>query len=120
MKVELKFDASLWRKLHSKARKAVTHKRQKKFKRFIKYLIQNSPCDQCKLHLGEFLQKNPLKKYCHIKDSNTGLNVGYFRWSWLLHNDVNSRLGKQIINLYKAYAIYYPDVPIFHPQPIIY
>ena len=45
----------------------------------LKYII---PCDKCRLHYTQRLDKNPVTKY--LKDSNT-----LFKYTIDLHNEVN-------------------------------
>lgn len=103
----LKLDGQLWDKIHQKGKDAVTCKRKKRFKKYIKKLVKKIPCDKCKNHLKEFLSQEPLTKYFNLYDRNTGEDIGIFRWTWLYHNDVNSKLDKPVVSWDQAYKKYY-------------
>lgn len=110
MKRDIKLGPDLWMYIHNKAKLAGLsndcHK-IKRFKKLIKHVIKNSPCNECKNHLKEFIKRYPIKKYYYVNDKLTRKNIGLFIWSWMLHNDVNSRLGKPIVPFQDAYSYYY-------------
>lgn len=73
---------------------------------YIKELIPIIPCSTCKQHAIEYLKLNPLKEFIGVKDPTTGDNIGMFKWSWIFHNSVNERLGKNIMNFDTAFNMY--------------
>lgn len=62
----------------------------------LKYII---PCDKCRLHYTQRLDKNPVTKY--LKDSNT-----LFKYTIDLHNEVNKSLDKKIYSYDEVVDIY--------------
>lgn len=90
----------LWYKIHRKAIKAKGRKKKvKKYVKFIFKIYHSIKCEDCKGHLRKFMGENPLHMYCDSKD-------GLFIWSWKLHNDVNQRIDKNIIDYDRAKALY--------------
>lgn len=65
------------------------------------YRIPNLGCD-CRQHWRELVTSNP-------PDFST--SNAFFRWTVARHNDVNARLGKPIMPLDHALALYSPKSP---------
>lgn len=67
---------------------------------FFESLKYNIPCDKCRVHYTQRLNKNPIIN--HLKNSDT-----LFRYTIELHNDVNISLGKrtytydEVVDFYK-------------------
>lgn len=60
--------------------------------------LKNSlPCPLCKKHYADYLIKNPI-------DYNNLTNIKY--WLFNLHNNVNSRLNKEVIQIDNLSTIY--------------
>ena len=57
------------------------------------------PCDKCKLHYTQRLNRNPVGK--HLTDPNT-----LFIYTIDLHNEVNKSLGKKIYSYDEVSKIY--------------
>lgn len=50
-------------------------------------------CIHCRKHLDLLCKKIPLSSFSGTYDEN-GRDIGLFKWTWLIHNKVNRRLGK--------------------------
>lgn len=81
----------IWVLMHMKAIKSIEFTDKIDFLHFIDYLCNNFPCERCRRHMIEYVDKDPPLNYFTIPD-------GMFYWSWKFHNDVNQRLGKPIID----------------------
>jgi hypothetical protein len=66
---------------------------------FFNSLKFNIPCDKCKIHYTQRINKNPIMN--HLKNSDT-----LFRYTIELHNDVNVSLGKRTYTYDEVVAIY--------------
>lgn len=99
----------IWYSIHLKGALATTDYLKDMFEEYINELCDNFPCKKCKKHFREFLDKNPIKNYRNIIDK-FGEDIGLFKWSWMFHNDVNKRLGKDLIDYELAYQIYYTQL----------
>lgn len=89
----------VWWNIHILALRANTQEKINEYIDYIKYILPKLPCLTCRNHATEYLKKHPLEEFINI-------NEGMFRWSWIFHNEVNVRLGKQIINYYTAINLF--------------
>lgn len=64
-------------------------------------------CEECRYHIRTFCRQYPIREYVRQKiKQGMDLQIAVFRWTWLLHNDVNKRLGKEILPFRFAFMIY--------------
>ena len=75
------------------------------FIQFVKAIIESFPCEKCKIHALEFVQRNPPEKYLHVTN-NIDEHIGMFKWSWLFHNTANKGLNKPLISFEEAWRLY--------------
>jgi hypothetical protein len=94
-----------WMKIHRDAVRATTEERKRCFEYNMVEDCDTFPCAKCKTHLRTFIDNHPLKNYWYIKD-NKGHDIGFFKWTWELHNQVNQRLKKYQPTLEEAYGYY--------------
>jgi hypothetical protein len=66
---------------------------------FFNSLKTNIPCDKCRMHYTERLDKTPIINHLSNSDS-------LFRYTIGLHNDVNISLGKRTYNYDEVIEIY--------------
>lgn len=98
--MKYKLGPELWKKIHKKAIKANrSTKRKKKFIKFINKVYKSIECDECKGHLRQFMDNEPIIHYLDI-------DHGVFTWTWRLHNAVNDRVGKEMIDHDDAFSMY--------------
>ncbi len=67
-------------------------------------LCDHFGCEKCKPHIKKFIETHPYKKYNNLYYK--GEEIGYFKWSWELHNEVNKRLNKTLISFDEALIMY--------------
>lgn len=78
---------TIWRLIH------LTSKyKPNNLKSLINYLVDNFPCENCRMHLKKYVLKNPITEN--------------FEYTFKLHNSVNKRLGKPILTFQQAYSLY--------------
>ena len=77
----------------------------KKFKEKIEDLKENFFCINCRNHFNLLCKKIPLSDFLKVYDSN-GNNIGPFKWTWIIHNKINMRLGKEIMPFKTADDMY--------------
>ena len=94
-----------WMKIHRDAMKATTEERKRVFEYNIEEDCNTFPCAKCKTHFRKFLDTHALKQYWQIYD-NKGQDIGFFKWTWELHNQVNRFLKKYEPTLQEAYDYY--------------
>ncbi len=93
----------MWASLHIDAVHAVTDDLKRAFVINTNAKCDNFKCAKCKPHFRSFINSNPFEKYWNIKN-NDGKDIGFFKWTWELHNQVNKRLNKTITTFDEAYA----------------
>lgn len=68
-----------------------TYSEKRSAKELFNALVHLLPCPVCRSHYKETLQKIPVETWL---DNRTSL----VEWVWMVHNDVNERLGKPVIS----------------------
>ena len=85
-----------WDKIHEETFEADLHSEKRDSTIIsLKTIFNNYPCPSCKSHLMKYLEEHPIEKAEKL-----------FVWGWELHNDVNLRTNKQIIDYETAYSTY--------------
>ena len=92
-----------------------TYSEKRSAKELFNALVHLLPCPVCRSHYKETLQKIPVETWL---DNRTSL----VEWVWMVHNDVNERLGKPVISQaeflrrYTEMAEQGLPIPPSHPQ----
>ena len=92
----------VWFTIHLMAAKAVDTISKELFIDYLNVIIKNVPCLTCQEHATKYLRENPLIGYLTDEDPQ-----GLFRWTWIFHNFVNSRLHKPFVDWNTAYSMFY-------------
>lgn len=87
----------MWHVMHGTGARAITPARKQCFIELLTYYIEEFPCINCRTHLANYLQMNPISLFESATDAS-GREIGYAKWTWMLHNDVNRRLGKPFMD----------------------
>ena len=121
----------IWFMLHMLAVEAITSTLKDAFVHNVLILCARFPCQKCKHHFQHFIDTHPFSNYRYIRDQQ-GRDIGFFQWTWELHNAVNARLDKPYVGLNIAYEFYAvaqmglcltcgdPEDPVTHPTPTTY
>lgn len=96
----------IWFDIHVTAINATTNKLKEAFVIYINNLCENFRCKKCQPHFREFIDNNPLANYWGIYSPTDRKDIGFFKWSWLLHNEVNARLRKYQPTFEEAYRFF--------------
>lgn len=94
-----------WFKIHTDAVAATTPALKEAFIVNINATCDNFRCKQCQMHFRKFIDSHPLRAYWNLRDAH-GRDIGFFQWTWELHNQVNKFLHKYQPTLEEAYAFY--------------
>ncbi len=78
----------LWKAIHSMAATANTRETRMHFKNMMTHMAYILPCDVCRNHLSQNMNKIPIEKYMKSSES-------LFLWTFLLHDAVNDSQGKK-------------------------
>lgn len=100
----IKVGPGIWFSLHTSAIKATTIGSKESFILFVNSVCDNFKCMKCKPHFRKFIDTHNFKNYWNIK--HKGHDIGFFKWTWELHNEVNKFLGKYQPSLEEAYLYY--------------
>ncbi|MDA9846622.1 Erv1/Alr family FAD-linked sulfhydryl oxidase [Flavobacteriaceae bacterium] len=95
----------LWYQMHMKTFEYPNNPSQKdkdNIREFFRGIINLLPCEACKEHYIEFLQKRPIRYQYDNRDS-------LIKWLIDFHNEVNSRTGKRVLSYQEARSIYEPQ-----------
>jgi len=95
----------IWFTMHIAAVRATSDILKEAFVVYINALCDNFKCKKCQPHFRKFIDTHAFKDYWNIKDSS-GRDIGFFQWTWELHNQVNKFLKKYQPSLHEAYAFY--------------
>lgn len=98
------FGPGIWFVLHTEAVRCTDDKKKEEFIKLVNSLHENFRCEKCKLHFGKFIDRHPLKSYWSIYKNK--VDVGFFKWTWELHNEVNVYLKKSTVSFDEAYDYY--------------
>lgn len=101
----VKIGPGIWFKMHIEATKATTDPSKIAFVENINAVCDNFKCLKCKTHFRKFIDTHHFRSYWSIYDDH-GKDIGFFQWTWELHNQVNKFLGKYQPTLAEAYAFY--------------
>lgn len=96
----------VWFTIHLLAKNATDYNSNIRFVKYMKLLSKNYPCLKCRKHIEKYLLENPINihKKLYNKDK---INIYMFKYTWYFHNDVNSRLNKQLLPFNEVYNMYY-------------
>lgn len=95
----------MWFKIHTNAVHAITPVLKSAFAVNINKLCDSFRCKVCQPHFRLFIDTHPFINYNNMFDDR-GRDIGYFKWTWELHNSVNNRLDKPCPTLEEAYNYY--------------
>lgn len=95
----------VWYSIHLKAYEAVDDDSIEDFIEYMNLLALKFPCKNCRQHIKEYIETHPFQDLISMKNSS-GRNIGMFKWSWLFHNAVNTRINKQHIDWETAWNMY--------------
>lgn len=87
----------IWYVIHFNAAKAVTLQDKESYIKMIKSFCKDFFCDKCKIHLSQFVSRDPPEKSIN----------NLFQWSWRCHNNANTLTGKKLFPYDKAYDLFY-------------
>jgi len=101
----IKIGPGIWFKIHIDAINAVTDPLKEAFVININAVCDNFKCKKCQPHFRKFIDTHSFEKYWNVLDSK-GRDIGFFQWTWELHNQVNRFLKKYEPSFEEAYEFY--------------
>lgn len=100
----------IWFMMHTLAVRAITDELKRSFVIYVNSLCDNFRCKKCQPHFRKFIDTHPFQNYWYTFDQ-AGRDIGFFKWTWELHNQVNKFLKKYEPTLQEAYE-YFSDSEI--------
>jgi len=100
-----KIGPGMWADLHIEAVYAVTDALKEAFSINTNAKCDNFRCKKCQPHFRKFIDTHPFKSYWNIRDAK-GRDIGFFKWTWELHNQVNKFLSKYEPTFEEAYEFW--------------
>lgn len=88
------FGPPTWKRLHYAAARMYA----RDFFPYLEREVSQLPCDKCKKHATRYLKDHPVGNFQDL--------TGAFRYVWLLHNTVNTRLKKPLVSFEDAIRMY--------------
>ena len=101
----VKIGPGIWFYMHTEAVKAVTDPLKITFEVNINAICNNFKCKKCQSHFRKFIDTHPFTNYWNLHDE-FGRDIGFFKWTWELHNAVNKFLGKYQPSLQESYELF--------------
>lgn len=101
----VKIGPGIWFIIHTDAVKATTDPLKIAFEININAICDNFKCKKCQPHFRKFIDTHPFINYWNIRDA-MGRDIGFFQWTWELHNEVNKFLHKYQPSLQEAYNFF--------------
>lgn len=95
----------IWFGIHIGGVQATNDERKTAYVSHINALCDNFKCKKCQPHFRKFIDTHPFKDYWNIYDSH-GRDIGFFKWGWEMHNQVNKFLKKFEPTLDEAYEFF--------------
>lgn len=104
----------IWQIIHLKAKLAIDNQTKKHFIDEMYFHYNNFPCANCRKHIQEYMDSHSFEPFYDMKN-NTGTEIGMFKWSWMFHNAVNTRLQKPYLDWNTACEMYQINETVFKP-----
>jgi len=101
----VKIGPGIWFIMHTDAVKAITDDLKMAFEINTNAICDNFKCKKCQPHFRKFIDTHPFINYRNIRDA-MGRDIGFFQWTWELHNEVNKFLHKYQPSLQEAYNFF--------------
>lgn len=100
-----KIGPGIWFDLHVEAVHSITDALKEAFIVNTNAKCDNFKCKKCQPHFRKFIDTHNWKDYWNIRDAK-GRDIGFFKWTWEMHNQVNKFLGKYQPTLEEAYEFF--------------
>lgn len=95
----------VWFITHTKGKEATNASRIDEFMSFIYMLCEKFSCKNCRKHMTSYVNSHPMEDLKNLENKD-GVKIGMFKWSWLFHNAVNTRLNKPYVDWETAWEMY--------------
>ncbi len=97
-----------WWLIHTKAKAAVNDKLIDEFINLMYFLVKNFSCKKCRKHIKQYIDTHPFSDLKNLRGGD-GERIGMFKWSWMFHNAVNTRINKPYVDWETAVEMFYDE-----------
>jgi hypothetical protein len=97
-----------WYVTHLKAYEAINNKKIDEFIDHMYMLAEKFACKKCRKHINTYIEDHPFEDLINLTNEE-GRKIGMFKWAWLFHNAVNTRIGKPYVDWETAWEMYSND-----------
>ena len=98
----------VWYLIHTKAKEATSDKTIEEFIDLMYMLEEKFACKNCRKHIGQYIDNHSFDDLIHLTNED-GTRIGMFKWAWLFHNAVNTRIGKPYVEWETAVEMFYKE-----------
>lgn len=95
----------VWYITHLKAKEATTDNKINDFIEYMEFLAAKFSCKNCRKHIRAYIDTHPFEDLRYMTNEH-GDRVGMFKWTWLFHNAVNTRIHKPYVDWDTAWGMY--------------
>ena len=97
-----------WWVTHMKGKDATNDELIEDFIDHMYFLAENFSCKKCRKHIQQYMETHPFDDLKNLRNEE-GERIGMFKWSWLFHNAVNTRIGKPYVEWETAVEMFYKE-----------
>ena len=105
----------VWYVIHLKGKEAINDKKIDEFIDFMEMLSFKFGCINCRKHIQAYIKDHPFSDLINMKNDE-GEKIGMFKWSWLFHNAVNTRINKPYVEWDTAWEMYDDSIEVCSKQ----
>jgi hypothetical protein len=98
----------VWFTIHIQAKEAVTNHKIEQFIQYMELLARQFGCMNCRKHIRSYIDNHPINDF-RTMTNEKGDRIGMFKWSWMFHNAVNTRINKPYLEWDTAWEMYNSD-----------
>ena len=100
-----------WWITHMKAKDAINDEKINEFIDHMNFLAKNFSCKNCRKHINQYMETHPFEDLKNLRNDDGEL-IGMFKWTWLFHNAVNTRIHKPYVEWETAVEMFYEETEI--------
>lgn len=101
----------VWYNTHLTAYEATDDRKIDEFMDHMYLLADKFACKKCRKHIRQYIETHPLEDLRNLRNDD-GRRIGMFKWAWLFHNAVNTRIHKPLVDWETAWAMYDEEIEV--------
>lgn len=101
----------VWYNIHLNAYESTDDKGIEDFIDYMYLLALKFPCKNCRKHINKYIEDHPFEDLQNMTNDE-GRRIGMFKWAWLFHNAVNTRIHKPNVDWKTAWSMYDQEIEV--------